>query len=559
MVNGDDALRNRCAVFAYKYAKNTTFKARFVDGTWLFAKFVAIVDVVKETELSIYLDVLAYSLGPTRPTVSDADVDALLQCIAAVIGGDHIAEAKLSAAFLWCSLMAKDAESCLVLNGPLVFRPIEDALSATSPFLRKRMAVASILFIRATNGAYNSMFNNAAARIYSLVFEAGGKLSRCKAPLLFGLLLKYEAGIDGAEQFTQRLMAVLSLSEDEWQVKIAAVSLKQFLYRLDRPYQMSVVESICARLPEQRFTQYSLWLLRSLLKDRVPLEHRLEVAAAIVPLFEQITPQTLVRSVGAYCSLAVAALALFGPDRPAVFQEFFGLLLQQTQENPSHFLHYAFFFFGGCSQQAAIDTDSLTQLIADAFAAITETKSPIDLVSALRFLVATFSQSLEYLTEERFAFLLALWDHVRQATGLQSAADYLALGFMRIASHTAIDLPLFVSALEYFPPRAERCLTVDMCGFMLKYFGPLDTIPPEIRLEALRGIIRLLATGLPIRYCYHISLDHLLLMVKLGHALLASLAVDASIIAEVLPDRPRKQAVVLGLFQEVNPGPYDLG
>ena len=539
--SGSDHIRNRCSVLSYKY-----LKSRFVDSSWVFDKFLRIMNEVRTTEQPLYLEILARSVMPYRQNVTDEQMGLLLHFISEVMNNSRSFDVKVSASFLWCSLLTKDIDMCLT-NGldSIVLKTFFRVLSNPNGVLRKIMAKSMILLIKCTFGAFNKLFTAFIQPLYQICCGEVHFPVNCE-PLLLAEMMKYD-DFPNASDFLMRLVQTIHHSPNPKQYNIAAACLRKVLWKTKIDVQVAVATSVCSSLCPGKTLQKSVALLISMLKPRSPPENRLQIAEIICSVFGSIPFESTTSCIGAYCRLASYLVHVFGARIPPNVMAFYKFLIEKTNENPMHYLHYAFFVFAECSRENIIDAETTETLIASAYSVIQQTKSSLDICSALIFLKAVLEKSLDALSPERLAIIVQLWDNVHSSSTYQAATDYLACILLLVACAMPLHQPVLVSVLDSFPPKQERCLTSEMCGFLGTLFSVEQ--PTELVIEAAKSIIRLLASGKTIRYCNKTGTEVMEQMVRLCVHMIQTTGSDRGLIAEVLADRPRKQEVVMRLLQ----------
>jgi hypothetical protein len=314
-----------------------------------------------------------------------------------------------------------------------------------------------------------------------------------------------------------------------------------------------IVQGICGKMEPDSSFQAEVSLLLSMMKKTRPTENRLAIGAIATTLFDHFPMDYFPKAAGAYCLLACSLVGVFGAEIPGSCRSFLSLLVEKLGDNPVHYMHYGFFVFAECYGQGVLNIETVQSFVTNAFVVIQQTKSDFDVCSSLRFLKVVLERESQYLTNERRGFLRELWyrwQATRQSVACQSALDYLSSLFLSIACHGSLfDDELVIAVLRRFPP-VECCLTWEICEHMIRYFGnDVQTIASEIRMEGLKAIIRLLASGKSIRYYHKLSPEEVLSAIKLGVMLFDSVGSDWSILTEVLPDRPRKQVLVRQFFE----------
>ena len=538
LTSGCEHIRNRCSILSYKYLKSP-----FVDSSWVFDKFLPIINSVKVTEQSIYLEILAKSIVPYRQTVTDEQIMVLLGFILEILRSGRNLEIKVSASFLWCALLTKDIDLCLREGlDSMVLKSFFRVLSNPNKTLRKTMAQSMILLSKCTFGAFNKLLSAFVRPLYHIccsesLFPVNNE------PYLLAEMMKYDE-LPGASDFLVRLAQAIHQQSSPKQYNIATRCLKKVLWKTDIDIQLSVTKSVCECFSPGPTLHNSVALLISMLKTRSPLENRRRIAQIICSVFGRVPFESITSCIGAYCSLASYIMLVFGTETPSNINDFCKFLIEKTNANPSHYLHYAFFVFSECGRQGLMDPATTETLTTSAYSVIQQTKSNLDICSSLRYLKSILELSLDTLTPERLALILGLWATLRTSSTYQAAVDYTANILLYVACHRPIDPPHLLTVLEAFPPKQERCLTTETCNLLATLFT--QDLPGDLKLAGGCGIIRLLASGKMIRYCNKTGPDTMGAMARLAIQLLNQDPQPA--IAQVLADRPHKQELVTQLL-----------
>jgi hypothetical protein len=340
-------------------------------------------------------------------------------------------------------------------------------------------------------------------------------------------------------------MSAINLPNNYRQFSIAAKSLRKFLWTLDLNTRLFVAKRVASTLVVPQLFRPSARLLISLLAERSPVGERHQIAAPICEVVGEIPEDELLKSIGGWCSLVSHIVRAFeGEQCPSMSPVCF-FLYAKAQENAAHYLHYAFFVFSAVCRSGNLEESTANTLLMLATDAIQRTRSHFDCCAALKFLKEAFRLWSAQVTEERVGFLIELWRTIRPMPVFQSCVDYLSNIFLIIGDR--LPPPFTAEVLEAFPPRAERCLTAEMCGLLRGYFG--EQREDAVRVSGARACVRLAAAGSAIRYCHRIEFDEVALMIRLGLALVRS--VDADVITGALPERTRAQERVRQWFDRL--------
>jgi hypothetical protein len=288
-------------------------------------------------------------------------------------------------------------------------------------------------------------------------------------PCLIACILRYNNALSVAQPFTARLLAAIDSAGDYRQFGIAAKALKKYLWTLDLGTRLFVVERVASKLVISQLFRPSARLLVSLLAERSPIDERRRIAAPICDEIGRIADDSLLGSIGGWCSLVSHLIRAFEGEQCLPLSSVCFFLFEKARENTPHFLHYAFFVFSAVCRNGNLDEASANTLLVLATDAIQRTASHFDCCAALMFLREAFRRWFAQVTGERVGFLVELWRTVRPLPAFLSCVDYLASIFLIIAEH--LPQAFVADVLEAFPPRAERSLTAEMCARIAAYFG----------------------------------------------------------------------------------------
>ena len=552
-LNADDNIRNRAAIFAYKY-----LKSHFVVNFWMFHRFFQVLHLVKYTELPIYLEILADSILPNSLTVSDNEIDSLATIATDILKSNRDLDVKIPAASLCFSLIQKDAELTFKI-AEIAVKNAFLALKQTGRMMRKTMSVCLIRFIKCTSGLFIPQLRY----FYNDLLQCSiiqNELSPFGEPLLYTEIIRYDSQIPSEykDGFLNLLISTIQNQTSVKQYKIACLCLKKIINRFPLNLQLQITMQICNSVNSPNFfklIRFGLHLLSSMLKVRLPYQNRLEIAQVVAQILHPYPDSVLKTYIGSLCMICSLVIRTIGSKSPESLIMFCHQLFEKTMESPVFYSHYTFFLFSDCIKYSVIDDETSESVLNAAFNQLKGDFTNFDASCSLLCIKAALEKNPDsketLFTEERMSILIESWMKMASDYTMLLSRPYLASIFIKIGFQNLIPPPIFKSALEAFPTEIKS-ITGEICQILLENVQSFPVQSPEIILEIFKGTLRLLSAGKSIRYTHKITADTVVEMIKLALMIATSMNLDVpEILMECFPSSQRKRDIILGFFQQV--------
>lgn len=545
LVGEDEFIRNKAVNLIYKYVHS-----KFVDVSFIFDKLVCSLNLIKITEISLILEIIADVITIHSQYITDEQIDFFISIITDIINSKRDIDIKISAAYLCCSLIQNDADKCFTIVN-FAIGILLQGLSVQNNLLKKLSSIGLIRFIKCTFGKY---INVLLPFYQEIVFYSvhDSLLSKNHEPLLLIEISKKTKNIPGKESFINLLLQKIFHSTNVKQYKIASLCLKKIIWQFPMEIQLQVTEKICNTifLKESRpLFKFNILLLISMLKDRSPLENRIAISQQIVPLFQEIPHEIITNFIGSICMLCKYLIQTFGSEIPDIIKIFLNKLFIKTQENPLYFSHYSFFVFSECFKQL-IKIDILQTILDEAFDLLGNNTANLDAICCLLCIKEAIFKSLDFLTKERVETLTNFWISIQDNPSMKQTNSYLSNILFYLGCNNIIKGEIFLSSIRKFPTSLKET-TREMCYLIINNYIHFNNFDYQIQYEILKGIIRLLSSGKSIRYCHKIDSDVINYLIDIANNISQTLKCNtAEVISECLPASPRKQNIVLQLLSK---------
>ncbi|OHT07063.1 hypothetical protein TRFO_24715 [Tritrichomonas foetus] len=549
-LNADTNIRNRAAVFSYRY-----LKSNFVFTFWIFRKFVSVIQSVKCTELCIYLDILADSILPNSIVVNDYEMDSLVSLAGEILSSNRDLDVKIAAASLCCSLIQKDADLTFQI-GEIAVRSAFSALTQSNRTMRKTMSTCLIRFIKCTFGRFNIQFRP----FYPELLRCSviqNSLSPCGEPILLTEMIRYDPELPNKDAFLALLVTTIQSPPNIKQYKIAALCLKKVINKFPLNTQLQVTVQICSNILSPnlfKIMKFAILVLSSMLKEKCPEEKRVQVAQIVAQIFHPFPDYILKSYIGSLCRLSSLVIRTIGPNTPENMKLFVMQLFEKTMVSPIFYSHYTYFLFSDCIKYSVVDENTVKAIINNTFDQLKGNFTNFDASCSFLCIKAVLEKETRgesILNEERMSILVESWVKMTNNLSMVLSKAYLANILIILGLREMIPLDLYVSAIHAFPMEIKH-ITGEVCRLFLQNKETIQNAPVIVAKEIMSGIIRLLGAGKSIRYTHKIEAEIVIALIQLVISVAFSKNLDVKqTILECFPESPRKQATISTLFQQV--------
>lgn len=545
----NDNTRNQAAIFSYKY-----LHSHFVTTFWIFRKFFTILHLVKYSELPIYLQILADSILPNIVSVTDSELDSLVELTTEILNSEREEEVKISAASLGCSLIQKDFDLAEKIGNRSIFCAFM-AITEQDQMIKETMSKCLILFIKCTFGCFNQQFRIYYPKLLDCSIS-NNSLSLNSEPILLAEMIRWDWELPDKEKFLSLLMTTIFDNEkpNEEQYKIACLCLSRLITKFPINTQIEItvkIGQIIFNQPYYSLIPSNILLLDAMLKRKNPDENRIQIAQIVSTFFRPFSDDILKPYIGSLCRLMIHVIRSIGSNVPDNLKQFCYQLFEKNIQSPLYYNHFNFFLISVCIKYSVVENDTVNSIIESAFIQLSGELTNLNASSLLMCVKAGIEKNPEILNNNRMVILTNCWTKMSDDLSMISSKSYLAAIFILLGCQGLIPDELFVAAIQSFPMEIKR-ITKEVCHMFLNYFQDFNGKNPIVANEVVLAIIRLLSAGMLVRFTHKLEREEVFAMASLAMSLAAALQIDLNqAVEKCFPESPRKQAtVILRFFQK---------